>query len=109
LKHGRIAMLATVGLVVATSVRLPGDIYTAGTVIDAHSNAVASGPMWQLLFWLSVIEIISSPVVAKLGTSDRAPGDFSFDPLGLGKDPKKLETFKVNELKNGKLPAFELK
>ena len=30
-------------------------------------------------------------------------GDYSFDPLGLGKDPKKLEKYKVNELKNGRL------
>lgn len=85
LKHGRIAMLAVVGIIGATGVRLPGDIYTAGTVLDAHNNAVANGPMWQLLFWISLIELISSPAVAALGTGDRAPGDFSFDPLGLGK------------------------
>jgi hypothetical protein len=112
-------MLATAGIIAASFVRLPGDIYTTGTVLEAHNNAVASGSMLQILIWTSLFEIISSPAVARLGhikydngvqppvfgtgVSDRAPGDFSFDPLGLGKNPAALERYKVNELKNGRL------
>ena len=32
--------------------------------------------------------------------SGRLPGDFSFDPLGFGKDPKALARYKVSEIKN---------
>ena len=32
------------------------------------------GAMVQILFWVSLLELISCPAVAKLGTSDRAPG-----------------------------------
>lgn len=96
-------MLATVGLVAASFARLPGDIFTAGSVIDAHNNGVAAGPMKVLLFWISLIEIITTPAILALGKSDRKPGYFAFDPLALGKDPKKLAKYEINELKNGRL------
>jgi hypothetical protein len=31
------------------------------------------------------------------------PGDFSFDPLGLGKVPANFKKYQINELKNGRL------
>ena len=74
LKHGRIAMLATAGIVAAEFFRLGGDVFQTGTVIEAHNNMVQSGAMVQILLWTSLIEIITSPAVAALGTSDRKPG-----------------------------------
>lgn len=35
--------------------------------------------------------------------SGRASGEFSFDPLGLGKDPKKRARYETSEIKNGRL------
>lgn len=35
--------------------------------------------------------------------SGRTPGDFAFDPLGFGKDPRAREKYAVNEIKNGRL------
>ena len=35
--------------------------------------------------------------------SGRAPGDFSFDPLGLGKDQRSKERYATSEVKNGRL------
>ena len=68
-------MLATLGLTVASlGIRLPGDIYTTGTVIEAHNNAVNSGSMLQILIWTSVFEIITSPAVARLGHIKYEPG-----------------------------------
>jgi Chlorophyll A-B binding protein len=62
-QHGRIAMLAIVGLVVAQFVRLPGDIYQGVSVVEAHNAMVEKGPMVQLLFWLSLFELLTAPLV----------------------------------------------
>jgi hypothetical protein len=35
--------------------------------------------------------------------SGRVAGDFSFDPLGLGKDARTKERYQTNEIKNGRL------
>lgn len=102
LKHGRIAMLATVGYIFADFVKLPGEVHQVSS-LEAHNAAVASGAMIQILGWVSLLEIISIPAVRNLGKSDRAPGNFSFDPLGLGRKPADLAKYEVNELKNGRL------
>lgn len=46
---------------------------------------VEKGPMWQLLFWISVAEILLSPTVINMGEKDREPGDFGLDPLNVCK------------------------
>ena len=35
--------------------------------------------------------------------SGRASGEFSFDPLGLSKNPKNRERYALSEIKNGRL------
>mmetsp|Transcript_11981 Transcript_11981/g.12908 ORF Transcript_11981/g.12908 Transcript_11981/m.12908 type:complete len:192 (+) Transcript_11981:84-659(+) len=100
LKHGRIAMLATLGWIFADFVKLPGEVHQVSS-LEAHNVAVQSGALIQILFWTSLIEILTIPALKNLGKDGRAPGDYSFDPLGFGKgDRKKLE---INELKNGRL------
>lgn len=46
---------------------------------------VEKGPMWQLLFWISLAEILLLPTVIDMDKKDRAPGDFALDPLKLCK------------------------
>lgn len=50
LKHGRIAMLATLGYIVADFIKLPGDVHQVSS-LQAHNTAVTSGAMVQILFW----------------------------------------------------------
>eukprot|EP01041_Mallomonas_annulata_P008107 gene8107-16647_t len=103
LKHGRIAMLATAGIIVAGFVRLPGDVFQEGTVLEAHNNMVKSGAMIQILGWVGLIELLTIPALKALGTSDRQPGNYSFDPLGFGKNAAAFKKYEQNELKNGRL------
>lgn len=35
--------------------------------------------------------------------SGRTPGDYSFDPLGFGRDQKTKERYATSEVKNGRL------
>lgn len=102
LKHGRVCMLATLGYVVADFVKLPGDIHQVSS-FEAHKTFVDSGAMLQILGWIGLVEILTIPSLRNLNESGRAPGDYSFDPLKLGASPAKLERFKINELKNGRL------
>lgn len=103
LKHGRIAMLATLGWIATDlGVKLPGDVHQVSS-LEAHNVFVSSGALLQVLFWTSLLEVISSPAVAALGKSDRAPGYFAFDPLGFSKNPASKKKFELNELKNGRL------
>lgn len=50
LKHCRIAMLATLGWIVADFLHLPGDVHAVSS-LQAHNVAVQSGAMVQILFW----------------------------------------------------------
>eukprot|EP01039_Chlorochromonas_danica_P000232 gene232-250_t len=107
IKHSRIAMLATLGFIFADFVKLPGDVHQVSSA-GAHSVAVQSGALVQVLLWVCLLEIISVPAVLGLGKTDREPGDFSFDPLKLGSKPADLARYKISELKNGRLAMLAI-
>lgn len=73
LKHGRVAMLATLGWVGADFVKLPGDIHQVSS-FEAHNVFVQSGGMVQILLWCGIIELITIPALRNMETSDRAAG-----------------------------------
>lgn len=110
LKHGRAAMLATVGFVVPEFVRIPGEQFSFEAiprVIDAHDALPDS--MIQIFGWISYIEACSIPALANMNEYDRRPGDFSFDPLGLyPTDPEKQKEMQLAELKNGRLAMIAI-
>jgi hypothetical protein len=110
LKHGRMAMLGTLGFVVPEFFRIPGEAYSFEAipkVIDAHDQLIY--PLQQIFIFMSMLEAMSTPAVAGLGKYDREPGDFSFDPLGLyPTDPEKAKKMKLAELKNGRLAMVAL-
>ncbi len=110
LKHGRAAMLATVGFVVPEFIRIPGEQFSFEAipkVIDAHDALPDS--MIQILAWISYLEACSFAALANMGEYDRRPGDFSFDPLGLyPTDPEKQKEMQLAELKNGRLAMIAI-
>mmetsp|Transcript_42524 Transcript_42524/g.62115 ORF Transcript_42524/g.62115 Transcript_42524/m.62115 type:complete len:207 (+) Transcript_42524:101-721(+) len=110
LKHGRQAMLATVGFVVPEFIRIPGEQFSfenIPNVIEAHDKLPDS--MSQIFLWISLAEAMSFPALAGLGKYDRAPGDWSFDPLGLfPTDPEKQKEMQLAELKNGRLAMIAI-
>lgn len=106
LKHGRQAMLATVGLVVPQFVRIPGPQFSfeaVPNVLDAH-DALLDTSMKQILLFISFAEAMSIAALSNMNEFDRQPGDWGFDPLGLyPTDPAKQKEMQLKELKNGRL------
>jgi hypothetical protein len=103
IKHGRVAMLATLGYVFAEFVKLPGDVHQV-TSLEAHDIAVKSGALGQVLIWTSVLECVGMIALYQtMNGSGRAAGDFKFDPLGFAKDEKTLKDYQLKEVKNGRL------
>eukprot|EP00592_Proboscia_alata_P000651 CAMPEP_0194376252 /NCGR_PEP_ID=MMETSP0174-20130528/24685_1 /TAXON_ID=216777 /ORGANISM="Proboscia alata, Strain PI-D3" /LENGTH=209 /DNA_ID=CAMNT_0039156831 /DNA_START=126 /DNA_END=755 /DNA_ORIENTATION=- len=110
LRHGRTAMLAVVGFIATDFIRIPGDMYSFEAIpktIDIHDALLKNGPMYQLLLWIGLWDIlITGPSVAALDEG-REPGDFGwlfFAP----KDPKALSEKRESELLNGRLAMVAL-
>mmetsp|Transcript_49163 Transcript_49163/g.131590 ORF Transcript_49163/g.131590 Transcript_49163/m.131590 type:complete len:815 (-) Transcript_49163:81-2525(-) len=111
LKHGRVAMLAMVGLVAPDFVRLPFEACQGSdlNVVAAHNKLIGpglgEGPMWWLLVFCSVIE---SSRFKQLGlgfeklTLENA-GDLGFGNGFLPKSEEGIVQTKIKELKNGRL------
>ena len=81
LKHGRVCMLAFIGFCsVDLGFRAPGA--PAVSSLAAHDVTVASGHMLALLITIGVFEFIGYAAIYEMlsGESDRAPGDYGFDP-----------------------------
>jgi len=115
LKHGRIAMLAWVGLVVPEFVRIPGPelCYKAAGVVEAH-NACAylsdkgnlGGPLYQVFLFCGFIEMMTTyPKVCKTGNELNLEnaGNYGLGLNFLPKDEFKQREMKLKELKNGRL------
>jgi len=128
LKHGRIAMLAWLGLVVPEFVRLPGpDACFKASVVDAHSACVGNpafpfivniadftgttqqvGPLFQLFAFCGFVEMLTSfakftNISNKPGLTLANAGDYQLGVNFLPKDEAKVKEMKLKELKNGRL------
>jgi len=105
LKHGRICMLAWVGLVVPDFVRIPGERYSFEAVpvsIDAHEAfSSATGVNFQILFWISVVEFCCAKKVFEWNSLEVA-GDYGLTGL-FPKDEEGQKRMRLAELKNGRL------
>jgi hypothetical protein len=111
LKHGRVAMLATLGFLVGEQFHplFGGDI-------DVPSYIAFQQTPLQT-FWPAVVTAIAIPEIFSVfdfnppkngGTwtmkTDRVAGDLGFDPLNLKpSDPKEFKDMQTKELNNGRL------
>merc|ERR1711865_844320 len=116
LKHGRVAMLASLGYLV-------GEQFHPlwGGNIDIPSFAAFQATPLQT-FWpavvvlISIIEVFSvfsfnTPIGGEPWTvrSDHYPGDFGFDPMGLKPtNEAELKEMQTKELNNGRLAMFAI-
>lgn len=110
IKHGRISMLAWIGLVVPDIVRIPGPerCYSSANVVEAHANCVGTGtdvtsPLQQVLLFVSLIECCTIIPKAKQGLTNANAGDYQLGLNFLPKDEAKAKEMKLKELKNGRL------
>merc|ERR1719327_632580 len=95
LKHGRICMLAFYGYVaVDLGNTWPGAPQVSS--LAAHDESVKNGSMLFLLGLIGVFEALCYPAIAEMlsGETDRAPGDFNFDPLNF-KSKKDYSTVEI--------------
>merc|ERR1712066_131970 len=101
LKHGRIAMLAWVGLVVPDFVRIPGERYSfeaCPVTIDAHDKLNgAVGVNFQILFWIMVVELCCAKKVYEWNSLETA-GDYGFGVQFLPKDEEGQKHMRLKEL-----------
>jgi len=110
LKHGRVAMLAMLGLVVPDSVRIPLSDFEPSDLdfVNAHNKLIyglGQGPMWWLLVFCGVIESIrfkQMGLAFESLTLENA-GDLNFGKGFLPKTEEGIVQMKIKELKNGRL------
>ena len=115
LKHGRIAMLAFVGVCVQKGLNFhwPGDLgglyYDASAPwYSAPTSAFATNPvgMAQIVLFIGLIEGQYDSGPFWFGNGDREPGDHGFDPVFKGafmRTPEEAMVMKTKEINNGRL------
>lgn len=78
IRHGRTAMLAVVGFIATDFVRIPGEMYSFEAIpktIDAHDALLKTGPMYQLLLFIGLFDlIITAPATVASSKGLREPG-----------------------------------
>jgi len=116
LKHGRVAMLASVGILVGEhfhplfggDIDVPAYLAFQQTPLETFWPAVVAAIAIPEIFSVFKFEnpAEQNPLTGEYWKmkDDHEPGDLGFDPLGLKpKDPKELKEMQNKELNNGRL------
>jgi len=118
LKHGRICMLASLGIVVAEKYHpLFGDFFAGPAAL-----AIQKTPVEYQYFWWAILAVIAVPEITnakslnlverKVTDDSYTPGDWGFDPLGINplnnykperERPDRFREMQTKELNNGRL------
>merc|ERR1712048_857174 len=108
LKHGRVCMLASLGILVSEQFH---PLFGGKIDVPAYI-AFQQTPLQD--FWYAVLAIVGVVEFRQIETFEegtewkikggRIPGDLDFDPLGLRpSEPKELKVMQAKELNNGRL------
>jgi hypothetical protein len=112
IKHGRSAMLATLGFVMQQFWTIPG--YDHVDDSNLGPTVVGASAMLQIVLWMGVLEFWTNKgnVTMENMFSDpaRVPGNLGFDPMGLavGKSQEEMDLMQYKELKNGRLAMLAI-
>lgn len=109
LKHGRVAMLATLGIVVqGTGSLIPGFPIQDTNAFTAIKNCYYNNPaaLVQIILSIAAVEVLCASLEYK---GIERPGDFGWDPLNIRpKDEGALDDMQTKELKNGRLAMLSV-
>jgi len=99
IKHGRVCMLAAVGMFHPEFAKFPQFATFSNNPLEAFYQCPGAG--WAQIF--TFIGIVESFSYEKCFYGDYGDGNLGFDPLQMGKNPASLKYYKNAEVKNGRL------
>jgi len=106
LKHGRICMLASLGIVMQEFASLPGYPGYSPNPVEAFSAVPAEG-LFQIAVFMGWCEVIGNKgkytMMNMFEDPKREPGNLGFDPLKFGDNAETRARLELAELKNGRL------
>lgn len=109
LKHGRAAMLATVGFVVQQFVTLPGMTHVDNSNLAPEAAGLSA--MLQIVVGMGALEWFSNKgnitMENMFNDPARVPGNLGFDPLGMSKGGMS-EDMQLKEISNGRLAMLAI-
>ena len=114
IKHGRVAMLATIGYTYPEAPwavqAFPGDAYSHANPIKA-AIAVPPGAWANIIFFVGLMEFATNrgkmTMMEMFEDPARTPGDLGWDPMGLYAEDKR-EKYQMAELQHGRLAMIAI-
>jgi len=101
IKHGRVCMLAFLGMLVQEFAHLPSPEFANPLATEAVFQVPAGG-LWQIFLFCGIAEFIlhkGKISYVDMFDGDAVPGQLGFNPMGL----KISDNVRLQEIKNGRL------